>query len=128
PRLPQLLALAALERPLTTPLSSRRPKFKAMKTREPAEVAMPVGPSPARDLRHRTAAVGSSLAGPAVIATSVLIVLRAFAFRGMLTAQHPDLLSTFLPSWCFLGRSLASGHIPAWNPHVMGGVPFAGDP
>jgi len=99
-----------------------------MKTREPAEVAMPVGPSPARDLRHRAAAVGSSLAGPAVIATSVLIVLRAFAFRGMLTAQHPDLLSTFLPSWCFLGRSLASGHIPAWNPHVMAGVPFAGDP
>ena len=28
----------------------------------------------------------------------------------------------------FLGKSLRAGHIPAWNPFVLGGTPFAADP
>src|SRR5207249_2241047 len=83
---------------------------------------------PSENVRAAGKAVGASLAGPSVIILGVLLVLRPFAFGGKLTTQHPDLLSTFLPSWCFLGRSLTSGHIPAWNPHVMGGIPFAADP
>src|SRR5436853_202033 len=27
-----------------------------------------------------------------------------------------------------MGSTLASGNIPAWNPHVMTGIPFAADP
>jgi hypothetical protein len=58
----------------------------------------------------------------------LLVVLRDFVFGGMLTFQHPDLTAFFLPNHCFLGRSLSSGQIPAWNPYAMGGVPFAADP
>src|SRR5439155_4917281 len=99
-----------------------------MRTRERADAATSAAPSPTRDLRAKALSIGASLAGPAVIVGSVLIDLRAFAFNGMLTTQHPDVLAAFLPWWCFLGRTLSAGHIPAWNPHVMGGLPFAGDP
>jgi hypothetical protein len=69
-----------------------------------------------------------SAAGPASIVVGVLVVLRDLAFAARLTTQHVDILTFWLPNHCFLGRSLASGEIPAWNPHVMGGVPFAADP
>ncbi|HEX9234646.1 MAG TPA: hypothetical protein VF972_00005, partial [Actinomycetota bacterium] len=68
------------------------------------------------------------IAGPALIVGSVLIVLHAFAFGGKVSSQHPDVLGFWLPTYCFLGKSIAAGHIPAWNPHVMAGVPFAADP
>jgi hypothetical protein len=68
------------------------------------------------------------LAGPALIVSAVLVVMSPMAFGARIPAQHPDLLPFWLPTHCFLGRSLASGEIPAWNPHVMGGVPFAADP
>jgi len=68
------------------------------------------------------------VAGPAVIAGSVLIVLHAVAFSGRVSTQNADLLSLWLPTHCFLGTSLRAGHIPAWNPYAMGGVPFAADP
>jgi hypothetical protein len=77
---------------------------------------------------ERLRAVVPSLAGPVLIVVSVLAVLWRFAFGGLISIQHPDLLPYWWPTGCFLGRSLASGHIPAWNPHVMGGVPFAADP
>ncbi|HEX2267427.1 MAG TPA: hypothetical protein VHI97_04370, partial [Actinomycetota bacterium] len=57
-----------------------------------------------------------------------MTVLYLFAFRGKISIQYPDVLPFWLPTYCFLGKSLASGAIPAWNPHVMGGVPFAADP
>jgi hypothetical protein len=67
--------------------------------------------------------------GPALlIAGSVLIVLHDFAFGGLLTNQRVDVLRYWLPNHCYLGRSLASGEVPAWNPYVLGGVPFASDP
>jgi len=49
----------------------------------------------------------------------VLVELHAFAFGGRLTLQHVDVLSQWLPTYCFLGKSIAAGHIPAWNPFVM---------
>ena len=69
-----------------------------------------------------------ALAGPMAIVASVLVVLHSFAFRGLISNQYPDVLPFWLPTYCYLGKSLVAGHIPAWNPHVMGGVPFAADP
>jgi hypothetical protein len=70
----------------------------------------------------------AALAGPALIVAAVLIVLHDVAFRGMVSNQHPDLLAFWLPNHCFLGKSLAAGRIPAWNPYSLGGTPFAADP
>jgi hypothetical protein len=67
-------------------------------------------------------------AGPLLIALCPLIVLHGFWQGGNLTDQHVDLLSFWLPRWCFLGTSLADGHLPTWLPHQFGGVPFASDP
>ena len=68
-----------------------------------------------------------AVAGPVAIAVAVLYLLRDVAFGG-LVGGHVDPLSFFLPMNCFLGRSVAAGHVPAWNPHVMLGAPFAADP
>jgi hypothetical protein len=67
-------------------------------------------------------------AGPALIVASVLIAMRGFAFADLLSNQHPDVLSFWLPRSCLLGRSLAAGHVPLWNPFEMAGTPFAADP
>jgi hypothetical protein len=66
--------------------------------------------------------------GPALIVGSVLFALRGFVFDGALTNQHPDLLTSWLPRWSFLGRTLAAGDIPLWNPFEMAGHRFAADP
>jgi hypothetical protein len=76
----------------------------------------------------RWRSLARSLSGPLLIVVSVLVVLRDLAFRGMITDQHIDLLSFWLPTHCFLGENLAAGTIPTWNPHVMAGLPFAADP
>ncbi|MEP7059586.1 MAG: YfhO family protein [Actinomycetota bacterium] len=68
------------------------------------------------------------VAGPALIVALVLITLRGFAFSPDLTNRHPDILAFWLPRFTFLGRSLASGHIPLWNPFEMAGYRFAADP
>jgi hypothetical protein len=67
-------------------------------------------------------------AGPALIVLAPLIVLHGFWLSNRLSDQHVDLLSFWLPRFCFLGRALQSGHIPTWLPHQFGGVPFASDP
>ena len=69
-----------------------------------------------------------ALAGPALIVGSVLAVLHAFAFSGLVSNQHTDVLALVLPTYCLLGKSLAAGHILAWNPYTLSGVPFAADP
>jgi hypothetical protein len=76
----------------------------------------------------RARRVGAVVAGPALIVAAVLVVQHRIAFGGMATNQHPDILAMWLPTHCFLGTSLAAGHIPAWNPHILGGTPFAADP
>ena len=70
----------------------------------------------------------SAVAGPAIIVVFVLITLRGFVFHAELTNRHPDILAFWLPRYAFLGRSLASGHIPLWNPFEMAGYRFAADP
>ncbi len=72
--------------------------------------------------------VAVAVAGPALIVISVLVALRGFAFAGLLTNQHPDILTFWLPRSCLIGRSLAAGHVPLWNPFEMAGTPFAADP
>ncbi|MEW6059169.1 MAG: hypothetical protein AB1551_03335 [Actinomycetota bacterium] len=69
-----------------------------------------------------------ALAGPALIVVSVIVAMRGFGFADLLTNQHPDILSFWLPRSCLMGRSLAAGHIPLWNPFEMAGTPFAADP
>ena len=73
-------------------------------------------------------ATAAALAGPALIVVSVLVVLHLFAFGGLLSRQYPDVLPFWLPTYCFLGKAVAAGHLPLWNPHVMAGIPFAADP
>ena len=69
-----------------------------------------------------------SVAGPLLIVVAVVTVMHGFALGGRISNQHPDILGFWLPNYCFLGRTLMSGHIAAWDPYVMGGVPFAADP
>ena len=69
-----------------------------------------------------------ALAGPVLIIGSVLVILHLFAFSGRVSNQNADVLSLWLPTHCYLGRTLAAGHVPAWNPYAMGGAPFAADP
>src|SRR5205809_4014141 len=69
-----------------------------------------------------------ALAGPLLIVSAVLIVLHAMVFGGLVTFTQPDVPSLWLPNFCYLGTSLAHGSVPVWNPHVMGGLPFASDP
>jgi hypothetical protein len=71
---------------------------------------------------------GRAAAGPLLIVAGVTVVLHGFVFESSVSSQHPDILGFWLPTYCFLGKSLSAGHLPAWNPHVMGGVPFAADP
>jgi hypothetical protein len=85
-------------------------------------------PARAASRRDPLNTLAAAVAGPAAIVAGVLIVLRAFAFQGRISIQYPDVLPFWLPTYCFLGKSLAAGHVPAWNPHVMGGIPFASDP
>ena len=75
---------------------------------------------------RRIGRLAAPVAGPALIILCVLIVLRNFAFRELLGVG--DVRTLWLPTYCYLGQSLTQGQIPAWNPHVMAGVPFAADP
>lgn len=56
------------------------------------------------------------------------MTLRDIVIAGDGTAQHPDLLTVWLPNHCLLGASLRDGFIPTWNPYSMAGAPFAADP
>ncbi|HYJ61614.1 MAG TPA: hypothetical protein VE032_09150 [Actinomycetota bacterium] len=67
-------------------------------------------------------------AGPLLIAALVFLALRGFWTGPHLTNEHPDLLAFWLPRWSFLGRTLAAGQIPVWNPYEMLGYRFAADP
>jgi len=70
----------------------------------------------------------ASLVGPVLIVVSVLVAMRGFVFANDLTNQHPDILTFWLPRSCLMGRTLAAGHVPLWNPFEMIGTPFAADP
>ena len=97
-----------------------------MKTVPGSDIAPATAPLEAPPSRVRRLA--AALAGPALIVLSVSIALRGFAFSNLLTNQHPDILSFWLPRSCLMGRALSSGHVPLWNPFEMLGTPFAADP
>jgi hypothetical protein len=67
-------------------------------------------------------------AGPALIVLGPALILHDFWLGARLPSQQVDLLPFWLPRWCFLGKAVAAGHVPAWLPHQFGGVPFASDP
>jgi hypothetical protein len=93
---------------------------------EPHELER-VAPIPPGEIRPRAARSLAGLAGPALIVGSVLLALRGFAFADLLTNQHPDILSFWLPRSCLMGWALRAGHVPLWNPYEMAGTPFAAD-
>jgi hypothetical protein len=72
--------------------------------------------------------MASATAGPALIVVGVLFALRGFVFADRLSDAHPDILTFWLPRFSFLGRSLAAGHVPLWNPFEMAGSRYAADP
>ncbi len=92
-------------------------------TRAPRATEAPHDAEPTAARRFLVAA-----AGPALIVVAVLLALRGIAFLPRLPDQHPDLLSFWLPRSCLLGRALADGRVPLWNPFEMAGTPFAADP
>lgn len=64
-------------------------------------------------------------------ATSLILALTLFSVRGLIiggTAIGMDAATQFYPWYSYLGESLRSGQIPAWNPQQFSGAPFAGDP
>jgi hypothetical protein len=89
--------------------------------RDPTRADEPPSPATARRLLN-------AAAGPTLIVGSVLIALRGIAFLPNLSDQHPDILSFWLPRSCMLGRAIADGHVPLWNPFEMSGTWFAADP
>lgn len=76
------------------------------------------------DRRRRLA---EAIAGPLLITAAVMFAMRGFMFRPFLTDQHPDILTMWLPRFCFLGDAVRSGHIPLWNPLQFAGAPYAAD-
>ena len=97
-----------------------------MKTEEPITV------QPGRAMRGRARGFRipgfvTALAGPSLIIASVVFVLNRF-LAGRLFPLQTDIRAQWLPYFCFFGRRLREGHLPAWNPHVMGGIPSAADP
>ena len=72
---------------------------------------------------HRYAA---DAAAGLVIAILTLIGGWDLVGGGVLTGM--DTTTQFYPWYQYLGESLRSGDIPAWNPHQLSGAPFAGDP
>jgi hypothetical protein len=89
--------------------------------RDPRRAGEPPPPPTARRLLN-------AAAGPTLIVGSVLFALRGIAFLPNLSDQHPDILSNWLPRSCMLGRAIADGHVPLWNPFEMSGTWFAADP
>ena len=68
---------------------------------------------------------------PDVVAVLVLFALTVVGAWDLLrteTVVGMDAATQAYPWHSFLGESLRSGDIPAWNPHQFSGTPFAADP
>lgn len=66
------------------------------------------------------------LALAVLAALTALVTLNRLAFDTWLTRL--DLYTFFLPWYTQLGERLRALDVPAWNPHLFSGTPFAGDP
>ena len=64
----------------------------------------------------------------AVLVLFALTVVAAWDFLRGDIVVGPDAATQFYPWYSFLGESLRSGDIPAWNPHQFSGTPFVADP
>ncbi|MFT4036687.1 MAG: YfhO family protein [Thermomicrobiales bacterium] len=86
------------------------------------------GPRPPAAGDHRLLSPARADAIALLILLGVIAVVAAnrFAFDSWLTRM--DLLTFFLPWYTFLGDRLREFAVPAWNPHIFSGAPFAGDP
>ncbi len=66
------------------------------------------------------------------LALAVLAILTTLVTWNRLTFDawltRLDLFTFFLPWYTYLGERLRALDIPAWNPHLFSGTPFAGDP
>ena len=91
------------------------------------EAGDPVRPRGGAALQ-RVAPLVRRLAGPTLIVAAVLAVSWHTAVAGMISSQHVDITAFWVPTHCYLGQSLREGTIPAWNPYVFTGTPFAADP
>ena len=85
--------------------------------------------SSAKGLRGRL----STVVEPHVdlIAGVALVVLTLVAAWDLViggTVVGKDAVTQFYPWYAYLGESLRSDEIPAWNPNQFSGAPFAGDP
>ena len=50
-----------------------------------------------------------------------------YLWRYDMWMSRTDILQQQLPYYGYLGEQLRNFHIPGWNPHQIGGMPFAGD-
>jgi Bacterial membrane protein YfhO len=78
--------------------------------------------------RGRRRPVLAALAGPSLIVVAVITVYHSYVFTDVLTSRYIDVLTYYLPNYCFLGETLRAGHIALWNPYTLAGTPFAADP
>ncbi|NOZ27150.1 MAG: YfhO family protein [Chloroflexi bacterium] len=53
---------------------------------------------------------------------------RIVSGQAYMPADGGDLASFLYPMYHFAARTLRSGHLPLWNPHLYSGSPFAADP
>ena len=59
--------------------------------------------------------------------TVVVVAVHVLVHRGGVLVGM-DVATQFVPWFGWLGRQLAAGHLPQWNPTVFSGMPSAGDP
>ena len=64
----------------------------------------------------------------AVLALFTITVIAGWSFLRGETVVGMDAATQFYPWYSFLGESLRSGEVPAWNPHQFSGTPFAANP
>src|ERR671933_1502800 len=82
-------------------------------------------------LRFRLLSASSAQRYTDVAAALTLFALTLLAdgdlFRNEITLGS-DAATQYYPFYYFLGESLRSGSLPAWNPYQFSGTPFAADP
>ena len=85
--------------------------------------------SPRRFLRRRLPRDGERRADGICAALLVaLALISGWDMMGGGTVAGMDAITQFYPWYAYLGESLRSGEIPAWNPSQFSGAPFAGSP
>src|SRR3954451_25361080 len=79
-------------------------------------------------MREISALVRRHADAGAVLVLFALTVLSDRDLFGSTITLGMDSATQYYPWYYFLGESLRSGSIPAWNPYQFSGTPFAADP